>query len=337
MARSLTILTNFARIDSHLPFMDGISCNYRALPPLKLSPKGLREMHRLSRGVDYIIINCDLGLTLIAALLKSIPFLGMPPLIAVDPVLGIPEGIKLKVLAAIKKFLLLPVDLFINYFSDVSHYAKFFGVTRARSEYTPFKSNIWNDPKRGILSGRTGKYVFSAGRSFRDYDSYMKALAKVSYPGAVLFPGDEILRSNGSVFSKELVPPNCEIIDDTARSPTKWLEAMAEAKVVVVPTLKKSINAVGISTYLDAMALGKAVIVSEGPGSLDIPSHCALFVPPEDPDALAKAITELWENDVKREAIARNGARYIESLGGEKELYERVLRIIVKRIPRRGI
>jgi hypothetical protein len=49
-------------------------------------------------------------------------------------------------------------------------------------------------------------------------------------------------------------------------------------------------------------------------------------VTPEDPDALRSAIQEAWENQKLRERVAAAGQRYALSLGGEKELLERVFR-----------
>jgi glycosyltransferase involved in cell wall biosynthesis len=53
-------------------------------------------------------------------------------------------------------------------------------------------------------------------------------------------------------------------------------------------------------------------------------------VKPEDPDALRRAIQEAWENQELREQVAAAGRRYAMSLGGERELLERVFRKTVE-------
>jgi glycosyltransferase involved in cell wall biosynthesis len=80
---------------------------------------------------------------------------------------------------------------------------------------------------------------------------------------------------------------------------------------------------------LNAMLLGKCVIASEGPGLSDVLSDEILKVPPEDPAALAAVIARAWEDDELRGRTAASGFRYALSLGGEPELYRRILKQVV--------
>ena len=92
----------------------------------------------------------------------------------------------------------------------------------------------------------------------------------------------------------------------TTRSEASQVRLLRGARLVVLPMLRDRIRAAGISTYLNAMLLGKCVIISEGPGVSDVLSpEQAIFVPPEDPAALAGAIARAWEDRELRERTAR--------------------------------
>jgi glycosyltransferase involved in cell wall biosynthesis len=80
-----------------------------------------------------------------------------------------------------------------------------------------------------------------------------------------------------------------------------------DAGIVVVP-LHAAMHPSGINALLEAMAMGKAVIISDSPGIRDYVNHgiTAWVVPPEDPAALREAIAYLLNQpDVARE-LGRN-------------------------------
>jgi glycosyltransferase involved in cell wall biosynthesis len=81
----------------------------------------------------------------------------------------------------------------------------------------------------------------------------------------------------------------------------------------------------GVGVYLNAMYLGKCVIITSGAGASDVLTDEAVFVPPEDPRALAEAIRRVWEDEAFRRSTAEKGYRHAISLGGEPELRQRVL------------
>jgi glycosyltransferase involved in cell wall biosynthesis len=73
----------------------------------------------------------------------------------------------------------------------------------------------------------------------------------------------------------------------------------ADARFVVVPLLP-SIHASGVSSLLEAMAMGKAIIVSASPGIGDyvVPDVTALVTPCGDAGALREAIQRLRSDDM---------------------------------------
>ena len=163
------------------------------------------------------------------------------------------------------------------------------------------------------------------GVSLRDYDTFIRAIAELPYPAAIPeFSFQQFEGKDASfTWTKENVPSNLTILGDTGDR-GDLLRNMSAAKVVVIPVKKTSLCASGISTYLDAMYLGKCVIVSEGPGASDLLTDQAILVPAEDPVALREAISRVWNDDSVRTATANLGRQYAVGLGGEAAMLSRI-------------
>jgi glycosyltransferase involved in cell wall biosynthesis len=168
--------------------------------------------------------------------------------------------------------------------------------------------------------------VLCAGRTLRDIDTFVEAMRRAGCPGVLLQQRRELLAAHGtSAWSGEL-PPNLKLIVDDGDRLDDFLDSIARARLVVIPRFKGDIAPTGISTYLVAMALGKCVIISEGPGAGDVLDGEASIVPPESPEQLAERISLLWDDDEQRASVAARGHRYAMSLGGEKRLLSDILR-----------
>ena len=91
----------------------------------------------------------------------------------------------------------------------------------------------------------------------------------------------------------------------------------------MVPLLRSCLVAAG--TPLNAMLLGKCVILTEGPAINGLFSDEVLPVPAEDADALARVIDRAWRDRDLRERTAAAGYRHATALGGEPELAQRLI------------
>jgi glycosyltransferase involved in cell wall biosynthesis len=69
----------------------------------------------------------------------------------------------------------------------------------------------------------------------------------------------------------------------------------------------------GITTILEAFAMGKGVICTETPGQVGVLEHGVncLRVPPFDADALREAIRELWDDPGKCERLGAAGRELV--------------------------
>jgi len=287
------------------------------------------EVRKFLKSADVIVIDCrDLLLYKICAHFLLLPWT-LKPIVAVDLVLRRPVHLRQRILALIKRLLLSRVHHFIHYFRDISGYTQHFGISPARSSYVPFKVNIQDVRLSPAEVGED--YIFTMGRSLRDYDSFIRAIADLPYPAAIPEHSFNDFEGKDRTFcwTKENVPPHLTILPDTG-SAEDLVRNLARARLVVIPIQASSMCASGLSTYLDAMYLGKCVIVSNGPGASDVLTDQALLVPPHDVAALTDTIRRAWEDDPLRERTAESGRNYALSLGGEPELLQRIFRNVLE-------
>jgi len=319
------ILTDFPRFPEHSRTSEGIEVRADTILA-DMSFKNLFRVLNLVRQADFILVQDSIRILGFACLFWIVPFL-KKPVIAVDLILRSPHTVKQRILARWKRMLLSRVDHFIFYFQALQGYEDLYGISPHRSSYVPFKSNMQRNPRvAGLPVVETEEYVFSAGRSLRDFDTLFDALTRLNYPAAIPQPNFEQLRRHGARFTWKMddLPKNLVLLKDDG-TPESWIRNLRRAKVVVIPTLRESLCASGIGTYLDAMFLKKCVVISSGPGVSDLLRDEAIIVPPEDAGALAAAIQKVWEDSTLRSETALRGHRYAIALGGEPELMNRLL------------
>lgn len=273
---------------------------------------------------NLVIINGDADLTLKLCRHFWLHPSSRKPLVAADIVLRRPETLKQRMAAMVKKKLLSRVDHFINYFHGSAGYAKYYGIRTANSSFVHFKPNLRYRYEPGKF--REGEYVLCFGRSQRDYDTFFAAMEKLPYPAAIPKPNYRDFEIHCSRFTRRMadLPKNVKVLDDDGTQDS-MIRILEGAKVVALPILASSMNASGIGVYLNAMLLRKCVVISETPGAVDILTSQALFVRPEDPDALARMIQKAWQDDELRNTTAELGQKHALSLGGEPELRQRTL------------
>jgi len=99
----------------------------------------------------------------------------------------------------------------------------------------------------------------------------------------------------------------------------------AHASFVVVP-LVETLNASGVSTVLEAGAMGKALIVSntEAMRNYFVPNETCLAVPPGDVTALREAIDRLSRDIGLRQTLGRNARNFVSSRFANRPFAERL-------------
>jgi glycosyltransferase involved in cell wall biosynthesis len=280
--------------------------------------------------VDIIIVNIDTPALMRLCVLRQLLPIRTPPVASVDIIFSRPEGFKQRMAAFVKRVLLRQVDLFVLYFKDLSGYQKYYGIGPDRAAYVPFKSNSWEIFTPSDKFSSDGDYVLAAGRTKRDFATYVKAMRIAGVPAILMHQGPQRLARHGTTLPGEAPPANVRFLEHDGGRRT-WIEALKGARVVVVPILSSTISSSGIGTYLDSMALGKAVVISDGPATRGIITDEALIVPAEDAEAMATAVTRLWNDATFRQQLADRARRYAESVQGEDRLLRDVVRTCVQR------
>lgn len=151
--------------------------------------------------------------------------------------------------------------------------------------------------------------VVSAGREQRDYETLARACVDSDI---VVYIAD------GSVHSPHA----------SHRGPSRWpanvhagfadyvqlRDLYTRAAVVVVPLVENDFQA-GVTTILEAMAMGKAVVVSATSGQKDVIEDgvTGLTVPPGDPERLREAIRSLLDRPTERRRLGLNARDAFES------------------------
>jgi len=332
----MLILTNFQRFPESWRSSSGRTGQAKMLAP------SAWDFLRHSSRADLIIINCDVALAMqLSALYLLFPFLRRP-ILGHDIVLRKPLTAKTRALLPFKRFLLSRIDHYSLHFRILDGYRKYFGIDPARVSYLPSKPNIRYRYEYQV--GPDGEYILCFGRSDRDYDTFFQAMEKLpDLPAVIPPPNFASFKRHAARFTYDVnrLPANVRIVEDDG-SVLSLIRIIEKAKLVVLPTVATRIAPSGIGTYLNAMLMGKCVIVSEGVATSDVLLHGeALLVPPEDADALARTIRRAWEDKELREHTAEAGRKYSEACGGEPELRQRVLdRALEKlaqesRLPRR--
>jgi glycosyltransferase involved in cell wall biosynthesis len=149
-----------------------------------------------------------------------------------------------------------------------------------------------------VASVKQGNYIFSGGDSSRDYQTLLQAVSGLNV---------EVLIATRLALPKSMnVPSNVTIRAVTAR---EFRELMAGASLVVFPLKMDALRTAGQQSYLNAMALGKAVIVTD---TLDAPFYIedgrtGRLTPSGDAAALRQAITDLLASPEKIAALGEAG------------------------------
>jgi glycosyltransferase involved in cell wall biosynthesis len=154
-----------------------------------------------------------------------------------------------------------------------------------------------------------GNCISSAGLEWRDYPTMIEAVRGLDVEVRLAAASPWSKHSNETA-NREL-PPNVS----ARRYEYSELRALyAKSKLVVVPLYENDFQA-GVTTILEAMAMGKAVIATQTTGQRDVIEQGVngIYVPPGDPQALRAAITTLLACPEKAAELGANARKTIES------------------------
>lgn len=140
---------------------------------------------------------------------------------------------------------------------EMQRYSKHFSIPLSKFRFVPlaFQSSDV-EPYSPTDSG----YIFSGGHQVRDWETFLRAVDGLDCP----------VRLWARSCDPRSLPANV-----TLRSGERsaFYSEMASASCVVVPILQERLRIAGITTWINAMAMGKVVIVTDRDGAPDYIEH----------------------------------------------------------------
>ena len=181
------------------------------------------------------------------------------------------------------------------------------GIPQDRMRLIPFFADTEFWSPRGYPEERL---VVSAGADHRDYTTLAAACESLDLQVFIAPGSTHNARARRQAPARW--PANVHSAFADFQSLRDWY---ARAAVVVIPLIDNDFQA-GVTTVLEAMAMGKAVVVSATAAQRDIVKNgeTGVWVAPGDPQALKVVLTRLLNDDGERKRLGGNARRAAESL-----------------------
>jgi len=291
-------------------------------------PSTAREYWRVVAGLirskyDAALVDCDVSRAAFLCIIKKVfPFVRCR-ILCVDLVLTRPNNLLGRAKFLVRRWLLEEVDRFVFYFRRTGELRGVYRIPEERVRYVPFKPNTLSSLMQ--MEPTDEGYFLACGRSNRDLRTLFQAFSQLPYDCRVLAPWDN-LAIHGTTMDGIECPKNVSLVSDDG-TPESWNRWIAGARAIVLAIEPGMLSPSGIGTYLVAMALGKCVIITEGPATWDmLDDRTAVLIPPQDAESLRAAVVRVAEDQSFRDEFERKGREYALSLGGEERLRTDVIR-----------
>jgi glycosyltransferase involved in cell wall biosynthesis len=159
---------------------------------------------------------------------------------------------------------------------ELETFPRVWGVDPGRVHFTPFCATA-----RELPELPSGEGVLASGNSLRDYRALVKAAPQIE--------------ARLTLATRLRLPETgAGNIEHRFMSPKEHEARVRGSAVVVVPLLAGTDRSAGQQTYLNAMGLGKPVVVTDAPGVRDYVTDGETgLVVPNEPRALADAVNRL--------------------------------------------
>jgi glycosyltransferase involved in cell wall biosynthesis len=223
------------------------------------------------------------------------------------------------------------------------------GLREEQIALVPYQTDdrFWRPQSTPVIN-----QICSAGLEYRDYATLCVAVTGLDI-NVVIAAASHWSTHKG--VDRQQLPPNVRV---AAYDYAELRQLYAESLFVVVPLLDVE-NQAGITTILEAMAMGKAVIVSHTRGQTDVvrdrrhrsrtddtrptqpdwarvlgaddetaEGYTGIYVRPGDVDELRRAIVYLIDHPDVARMLGANGRRFVETTMGLDQFTARMAAII---------
>lgn len=198
------------------------------------------------------------------------------------------------------------IDTFFVYSQRQAEVIADFGVPKDRILLTSFMvdTQFFDDAQEPRDERRM---ISSAGLEFRDYETFVEAVRDLDV---------EVVVAAASPWSKRSTTITDSPLPDNVTTCRLNLfdlrQLYADSAFVVMPLQDVEFQA-GVTTILEAMAMGKAVVCSRTPGQTDVieDGKTGVYVPPGDATALRAAIVRLLDHPDEAAAIGAAARQWV--------------------------
>lgn len=194
--------------------------------------------------------------------------------------------------------------------SQKTYYDRYFPFLSKKAFFVPFgvDTELFKP-----LDVEQENYMLSIGYKFRDWMTLINAYSQIKTNTALIIvgPKDLNMKLPNNVYCQPFVPINT------------LKELIPKAKFIVLPLVDLP-YAHGQMTLLQSMAMGKAVIVSKVPSTVDYVNdgENALFVKLHDVDDMRSKIEFLLHNPHEIFRLGKNARKSVENKFTEKHMAE---------------
>jgi glycosyltransferase involved in cell wall biosynthesis len=191
-------------------------------------------------------------------------------------------------------------------------FSSYFGVPAHRFVFIPYHTTLRQFEPSAHGPPRATPYLFAGGDTHRDYRTLCQAVDGLDVPVVIALRDRRLL---GGVR----IPPNVEVLTTDDAGFRRW---MLHAHINVVPLEAGTLRSAGQQTFLNAMALGTPVVVTDVEGGRDYIQNWVdgVLVEPGDPSQLRAALVRLLGDPALVAGIRANAARVGPHYGTERIL-----------------
>jgi len=189
---------------------------------------------------------------------------------------------------------------------EVRDYAAAFSVPEKIFLYIPFHHTL----EGYSYEVTNGDYIFSGGDGDRDYPTLLEAVRGLDVQVVIATRRKDW---NGTVS----IPSSVEAFPVNMEDFKKW---MAGSRMVVIPMEKGHLHSGGQQIYLNAMAMGKPVVVAEDKGAKDYIQNRVdgLIVPSGDVETLRIPIKSVLEDSRFADRLGNNAKKAYDTFSTPK-------------------
>ncbi|MEA5466979.1 glycosyltransferase family 4 protein [Leptothoe sp. PORK10 BA2] len=219
----------------------------------------------------------------------------------------------------LSKISLNHIDCFVVHSKqEIDIYSEWLNLPRSRFKFVPFPSP---DIEVTFEEERESPFIAALGSAHRDFSCLFDVVEQLNLP--------TVVASSKSVLENFTIPAQVSTPFGISRDDCRKISQQARINIVPLQA-KDDVTAAGHVTVIEAMLMGRAVIVTDAYGMSDYVKHgeTGWLVPPGSMESMKEAIELLWNDEELRNRLGQNAQSYARqtfSFQGVASSLEKVL------------